>query len=262
MDLHFDETLADDYKSARQKIRVMSENWFYKNMFCPVCGNLRVEKFENNRPVADFGCKKCGEIFELKTKCGRLGKKIADGAYHTMMERLVDLKNPNLFVMQYDKNFCVTDLMLIPKFFFVPSVIEKRKPLSQNARRAGWIGCNILVSEIPVQGRIPVVQKKSIFDSSRVVENFNRIKILRTENIENRGWLFDVLNCINSIPRKDFFTSDVYDFARTLSEKHPANKNVHAKIRQQLQILRDKGFVEFLERGHYRKLHQEFLCSP
>ncbi|MGN1131915.1 MAG: hypothetical protein ACI4RL_03340, partial [Ruminococcus sp.] len=31
--------------------------------------------------------------------------------------------------------------------------------------------------------------------------------------------------------------------------------NVQAKIRQQLQLLRDKGFIEFTERGHYRKLY-------
>ncbi|EKC57958.1 Dam-replacing, partial [human gut metagenome] len=30
--------------------------------------------------------------------------------------------------------------------------------------------------------------------------------------------------------------------------------NVEAKIRQQLQQLRDKGFIEFTTRGHYRKL--------
>ena len=31
------------------------------------------------------------------------------------------------------------------------------------------------------------------------------------------------------------------------------NNNIEAKIRQQLQILRNKGIIEFLERGHYRK---------
>ncbi|MBQ1398560.1 MAG: restriction endonuclease, partial [Clostridia bacterium] len=37
-------------------------------------------------------------------------------------------------------------------------------------------------------------------------------------------------------------------------QKHIHNNNIEAKIRQQLQILRDKGFIEFLERGHYRKI--------
>ena len=34
--------------------------------------------------------------------------------------------------------------------------------------------------------------------------------------------------------------------------KHPANHNVKAKVRQQLQFLRDKGVIEFMGRGQYR----------
>jgi len=38
-----------------------------------------------------------------------------------------------------------------------------------------------------------------------------------------------------------------------LQAKHPQNQNVKPKIRQQLQILRDRGFIEFLGNGYYRK---------
>lgn len=43
-------------------------------------------------------------------------------------------------------------------------------------------------------------------------------------------------------------------FADKLKIQHPENQNIEAKIRQQMQFLRDKGMIEFLERGHYRKL--------
>ena len=43
--------------------------------------------------------------------------------------------NPQLFVMQYSPTLNVTDLTLVPKFFFTPHVIEKRKSLSSAARR-------------------------------------------------------------------------------------------------------------------------------
>ena len=33
---------------------------------------------------------------------------------------------------------------------------------------------------------------------------------------------------------------------------HPDNRHVRDKIRQQLQVLRDLGLVEFLGRGRYR----------
>ena len=140
MNLCFDQSLGLGYKSNSQKIRVMSESWVNDNIFCPVCGNARISKLENNRPVADFQCPSCGEIFELKSKCGNIGNKIADGAYSTMIDRITSSDNPNLFVMQYSADFQVVNLTLIPKFFFTPSIIEKRKPLSANAKRAGWIG--------------------------------------------------------------------------------------------------------------------------
>jgi len=41
-------------------------------------------------------------------------------------------------------------------------------------------------------------------------------------------------------------------YAAQLQELHPANRHVRDKIRQQLQVLRDLGFVEFLGGGRYR----------
>jgi hypothetical protein len=37
-----------------------------------------------------------------------------------------------------------------------------------------------------------------------------------------------------------------------LMRLHPANRNVQAKIRQQLQVLRDLGHLDFLGNGSYR----------
>ena len=144
MNLHLDETLGAQYKSKSQKIRVMSENWVGKNMFCPCCGNPHICGLKNNEPVADMKCNCCGEIFELKSKDGRIGNRINDGAYATMIARITSITNPALFIMRYSKDYNVTDLTLIPKFFFVPHIIEKRKPPAPTARRAGWTGCNIL----------------------------------------------------------------------------------------------------------------------
>jgi type II restriction enzyme len=35
---------------------------------------------------------------------------------------------------------------------------------------------------------------------------------------------------------------------------HPENRHVRDKLRQQLQVLRDLGLIEFLGRGRYRRL--------
>ena len=46
---------------------------------------------------------------------------------------------------------------------------------------------------------------------------------------------------------------DVYQFESRLATLHPDNHNIRAKIRQQLQVLRDMGYIKFLDRGHYQK---------
>lgn len=254
MNLHFNESLAINYKSSSQKIRVMSELWLVENLFCPCCGNLNIEKIKNNSPVADIFCRNCGEIFELKSKKNNIGSKIVDGAYSTMIERINSNKNPQLFVMDYLENFFVKDLIFIPKFFFTFDIIERRKPLSENARRAGWTGCNILYEKIPEQGKIDIIADGKEIEKEKILNRYKKIKNLHTENLNLRGWILDVLNCVNKIKSDEFSLQDVYKYADFLKEKHLENNNIEAKIRQQLQLLRDKNFIEFIGRGKYRKV--------
>jgi type II restriction enzyme len=46
----------------------------------------------------------------------------------------------------------------------------------------------------------------------------------------------------------------VYSFERELAAIYPGNHNIRAKVRQQLQVLRNAGFIEFLGNGSYRLL--------
>lgn len=184
---------------------------------------------------------------------GKSGNKINDGAYSTMIERINSSTNPDLFILNYSETLQVTDLLLVPKFFFIESIIEKRRPLAQTAQRAGWTGCNILFGSIPEQGRIKIIENQKLNGISEIVKQYEHAKQLQTNNIESRTWLMDVLNCVNSISTKEFFLKQIYEFTESLQNKHIDNHNIEAKIRQQLQILRDKGFIEFTTRGHYRK---------
>ena len=84
-----------------------------------------IAKYGNNQPVADFSCLTCREDYELKSKKGRFGPKIVDGAYGLMMRRLSASDNPNLIYMNYDLNRrSVTALFVVPKQFFTPDLIE------------------------------------------------------------------------------------------------------------------------------------------
>ena len=153
MDLRMEFEGIDSYHSETQRARVLTETWVGNNLYCPRCGNPKIIHFENNRPVADFYCENCKNEYELKSKSGKLGEKVNDGSYETMIARITSNKNPDFLFLGYQKQtMSVKDLIVIPKHFFVPSMIEKRKPLSLNARRAGWVGCNILIGSIPKQG--------------------------------------------------------------------------------------------------------------
>ncbi len=255
MELDFNTELAKGYHSNAQIARVLTESWMADNMYCPRCGNSRIKHFSNNRPVADFYCPICRCEYELKSKKGVLADKINDGAYATMIERITSNQNPDFFFMGYDiKTLKVKDLLLIPKHFFVPDIIQKRKPLSETARRAGWIGCNIIITKIPQQGRINIIKNGIITDSSAVVEKVNRGNALETKDLFARGWLMDILNCINLLPYDTFSLSDMYCFEEILKQKYPQNNHIKPKIRQQLQRLRDKGFIKFMGNGKYKKV--------
>ena len=58
---------------------------------------------------------------------------------------------------------------------------------------------------------------------------------------------------MNKISSQSFTLDEMYQFENILRIKHPQNKNIKPKIRQQLQFLRDKGFIEFLGNGNYKK---------
>ena len=245
--------LAKHYKSSSQKIRVITETWVGQEMFCPSCG-AQINQYENNRPVADFYCPVCSEDFELKSKKGIFGNKITNGAYNTLINRLKESHNPNLFLLGYDlKSYEITNFLVIPKHFFVPEIIEKRKPLSQTAHRAGWIGCNIVLQNIPQAGRIFYIKNTNLVPKKSVLENWEKTTFLRKEpNTTVRSWILDIMICLDKLGKKEFSLSDIYHFEDDLRQKHPRNQHIKDKIRQQLQVLRDNGYLLFLGRGKYR----------
>lgn len=255
MNLQMETHLADNYRSNSQKIRVITENWVGKNVYCPCCGNKKLEQFQNNRPVADFYCPQCHEEFELKSKSGSIGYLISDGAYDTMLSRINMYNNPNFFFLHYEKeDFKVHDLIMVPKYFFVPEVIAKRKPLKPTAKRAGWVGCNIQIGKIPEDGRICLIKNNNLIPVEMVLSQVQKIRFIGDYKLDARSWTFDVLCCIQKIPHRTFQLSEVYQFEDELGKKYPNNHHIRDKIRQQLQILRDKGILEFQGRGCYKKV--------
>lgn len=252
MKLGFEDSPAQ-YFSASQTARVDTETWAGSNMFCPNCGALALTRLTANRPVADLQCEDCGDQYELKSQKSPFGRKVADGAYETKIERLKSDSSPNLILLQYDNDKRrVENLKVVPRYFFVPRIIERRPPLKASARRAGWIGSNILLDQIPASGKISVVRSGLIRDRKDVLDEWNRVRFLEDRKGEARGWVFEVMRCVQAIGREEFTLGDVYRFEAELSKIFPMNNNVRPKIRQQMQVLRDGGYLDFLGTGIYR----------
>ncbi|WP_296402787.1 DpnI domain-containing protein [Psychrobacter sp.] len=253
MDLKLNQNLVKGYTSPSQIIRVLSENWVSHNGYCPNCGQDTLSEFSNNKPVADFYCDNCHEQFELKSKKAKLSLIINDGAYNTMIERVSSDTNPNFFFLTYSKTLSVNNFLIIPKHFFTPSIIIKRPPLSLTAKRAGWVGCNIDLRKVPESGKVFIVKDQFPIDKSKVTAQFQKTVFLRGQSALARGWTLEIMKCVDKLPQQ-FTLNEVYKFSSYLRSIYPNNNNINAKIRQQLQILRDKGIIEFIGNGHYCKL--------
>lgn len=255
MNLQFNTSLAEGYKSASQIARVLTEDWLAHNMYCPICGELTIRRAEPNAPVKDFVCNNCKSQYELKSKkndSDRFQSTVADGVYGTMIDRITSLDNPSFFFMHYNR-YEVNNLIIVPKCFFTPDIIEKRNALSNNARRAGWEGCNILMQRIPATAKIPIILNGVTMPVADVISKYKRVYTLQTKSMESRGWLVDTLHLVERL-EETFTLKQMYDFCDELKIKHPNNNHIKDKIRQQLQYLRDKGFVEFKGNGVYQRI--------
>jgi len=222
MNLTFQTSLSNSYTNNSQKIRIMSENWTLENWFCPNCGSKLSEQ-ENNKKVSDFLCENCLENFEQKASKKKFKWKTIAGEYNTYVERLKEKNKPNFFFLYYlDWIFSVNDFFVVPKYFFVPEIIEKRSKWLKN--RPNYYMCNILFDKIPNSWKIYYIEDWKEISKEKVLEKWQKTAFLKDIKKDN------------------------------LKILHPENKNIKAKIRQQLQFLRDKWYLEFLDIGKYKVL--------
>jgi type II restriction enzyme len=243
--------LATKYKAGPQIARVLTEDWCSRELYCPACDSDCLTGSKPNSPAIDFECTTCEQLFQLKGLKNWNPKKVVDAGYEAMIRAIRADRTPNLLLLQYSSTWLVQNLMLIPRMFFSESVIEKRKPLAPNARRAGWIGCNILLGEIPSDGKIAMISAGVPLNKDHVRGEFSRVKDLSKVPPSLRGWTLDVLSAIRRLGKQDFSLKEAYEFESELKALHPRNENIRPKIRQQLQVLRDLGLVKFAGEGRY-----------
>lgn len=243
------------FTSASQNARVLTEGWVGLNLYCPNCGADHVRQHPNNAKARDFFCANCAEDYELKAGKGGFTRKVPDGAYRTFVAAVEQRRNANLVLLSYDQaRTSVIDVMIVPRHFISTAIVEERKPLASTARRAGWIGCNIVVGDVPEAGKVWLLRERQRIAKAEVRHAWDRARPLTGVSPDARGWLFEVLKAVEAVGRPVVELDEVYAAEARLSALYPANRNVRPKIRQQLQVLRDAGLVAFLGRGRYQLL--------
>jgi type II restriction enzyme len=204
-------------------------------------------------PAVDFNCPDCKSPYQLKSLSRPISDRIPDAAYSAMRHAIVTGNTPNLFVLSYGmESWRVNDLILVPSFVFTMSAVEKRRPLASTARRAGWVGCDIILGRIPPDAKIPLISAGKSENVIAARRHYKNLAPLKNLSLKRRGWTLDVLNVVRSLGKKSFGLDEVYAHADELAKLHPSNRHVQDKIRQQLQVLRDLGFVTFLGQGTYQ----------
>jgi type II restriction enzyme len=160
---------------------------------------------------------------------------------------------PSLILLRYDSvKWAVVDLELVHRACITTSCLVPRKALGASTRRAGWQGCLISLASVPSLGRIDVIRNGIAQPKTAVLEQWKQSNRLLQTEPQARGWLADVLRCVERL-FSTFTLENVYAFETELAAKHPKNRFIRAKIRQQLQVLRDLDLIEFVSPGVYRR---------
>src|SRR3990172_6540244 len=253
VDLTMRPGIGERYTSAAQKARVITEAWVEENMYCPACSSESLEHTRRGFELVDFRCGECDEGFQAKSQKHPFGRKVLDSAWRPMEAAVSAGVAPGFFLLQYRADaWRVSRFFVVPGHFVTPMVVERRVPLRETARRAGWVGCNILLERIVDAAKIPVVEGDHIHPAREVRERWRQFAFVREAPPAGRGWIGDVLSCLQRLGKPEFKLTDVYGFESELAKRHPTNKNVKPKIRQQLQVLRKHNVIDFLGRGRYR----------
>ena len=169
IDFSVGETLTSRAQIARQVL----ETWAELNLFCFACDADALTRLSANTPVADFACAKCAARYQLKGKNGRFGGIIAGAAYRPLVDAIRAGACPHHVLVEYDQRYSTVVFgTAIAGSLITEDRIIARKALAESARRAGWIGCSVVIEGLP---SVALVEPTSR-DPSKVRDDWQRMR--------------------------------------------------------------------------------------
>jgi hypothetical protein len=131
--------------TSRQNLGDWGENLIAKNCGCPSCKRLKtLKKLPPNFKCADLICDFCGYLAQVKTATAKdprvLPRQILGAAWGPQKERMDSGIYFPLYVVLTEKDQRNWQIYYLSPDLQPPEMFLPRKPLSENARRAGWQG--------------------------------------------------------------------------------------------------------------------------
>ena len=252
MNLVCNPALAGDKKRNTQRVRVISEGWFGQEGYCLKCNSPRLDATPAGTEFRDFVCPRCSQAYELKSSARAHTTTVQDGGFASMMRRMRANEAPALMLMHYMPDWNVQGLIAIHPVFLTTAVVRKR-PKPHHRPKTGkeyWM-CDLNLAAIPSDGKIVVVGGGEARPHALARREFRESMRFADVPLRKRGWAALVLANVRKMGKTEFTLKDIYAYEEAMHAIYPKNSHVRPKIRQQLQVLRDLGYLEFPERGRY-----------
>jgi len=141
------------------------EQFVAKNVPCPKCKRPKTLRcLPTNFKCADLICDFCGYLAQVKTtqsKSASLPKALLGGAWGPQSERMKSGIYFPLFVVLVNEG-SVSQIYFLPSDLQTEGMFRPRKPLSKDAKRAGWQGFLIDTHSVAERfHKIEIKEKKS-----------------------------------------------------------------------------------------------------
>ncbi|MDP2826332.1 MAG: DpnI domain-containing protein, partial [Sulfuritalea sp.] len=186
---------------------------------------------------------------------------IVDGAYQTMLASIRSDARPHLLLLSYTTDYQVRDVTAVPRQFLIEEIVIPRKPLGPHCRRAGWQGCNLNIAMLPSDGRIKFVSNFTKAPRANVCAAWKQAEFLDEYKSAKRSWIAVTMALVRRLNKRSFTLAELYELDGDARKTFPNNAHVKEKLRQQLQHLRDRGWLHFEGRGNYRLSDNAFCIS-
>jgi type II restriction enzyme len=138
--------------TAKQQLGSWGESIVAKSCDCPKCKKPKTLKLlPTNFKCADLICDFCGFLAQVKAMTvatvDSLPKQVLGAAWAPQRERMdAAIYFPLFLVLKSSTSHAI---YYLPTDFQSPALFSARKPLSSEARRAGWQGFMYVLSAVP-----------------------------------------------------------------------------------------------------------------